>query len=187
MNDGDVQFERLVGTIAPKLLGYATRRVATPADAADVVAEVLLVAWRRFGAMPAGEEERVRWLYGVARRVLANHRRGRLRQSALTSTLRLHLEQVAPAPATVEALHVRAALGRLRADDRELLCLIAWEGLAPAEAAGVLGISPTRARKRLQRARERLRAELADGEPLTHAEPVSFGRLTEQRASGVDG
>lgn len=57
------------------LLAYALRRVAHPEDAADVVAETFLVAWRRRHDIPADDEARL-WLYGVARRVLANHHRG---------------------------------------------------------------------------------------------------------------
>ena len=65
-----------------RVLGYALRRVARPEDAADVVSETFLVAWRRLGDVP--EEPRTRlWLYGVARRVLANQRRGDRRRTAL--------------------------------------------------------------------------------------------------------
>jgi DNA-directed RNA polymerase specialized sigma24 family protein len=48
------RFEQLARRAAPKLLGYVARRVDPPADAADVVAEVLLVAWRRLEAVPPG-------------------------------------------------------------------------------------------------------------------------------------
>lgn len=47
----------------------------TPKDAADAVAETFLVAWRRLPEVPSGEEARP-WLYGVARRTLANQRLG---------------------------------------------------------------------------------------------------------------
>lgn len=53
-----------------------------PADAADAVAETFLVAWRRLGEVPDGREARL-WLFGVCRRVLANHRRGELRRRHL--------------------------------------------------------------------------------------------------------
>src|SRR4029453_6989545 len=60
-------------------LGYARRRVDRPEDAADVVADTMLVAWRRLDEVPSGRETRP-WLFGVARRVLANGRRGRGRR-----------------------------------------------------------------------------------------------------------
>jgi RNA polymerase sigma-70 factor (ECF subfamily) len=53
-----------------------------------------------------------------------------------------------------------AALARLRPDDRELLMLIAWEGLDATQAAAVLGCSRQALDTRLHRARARLRAEL---------------------------
>jgi len=56
------------------LLGYALRRTDNTDDAADVLAETFLAAWRRLDEVPRGDEARL-WLYGTARRVLANHRR----------------------------------------------------------------------------------------------------------------
>jgi RNA polymerase sigma-70 factor (ECF subfamily) len=54
-----------------------------------------------------------------------------------------------------------AALARLSESDRELLLLIAWDGLSPAEAATVLGVKPATARVRLLRARRRLTQALS--------------------------
>ncbi|WP_448641755.1 RNA polymerase sigma factor [Geodermatophilus sp. URMC 63] len=72
---------------------------------------------------------------------------------------------VVPDPAAVhedgaQRRRVRGALGRLSAEDRELVTLVAWEGLTPAQAAVALGIAPGTARVRLHRARTRLRALL---------------------------
>src|SRR5256714_11167773 len=68
------------------ILGYALRR-ADAADAADVVAETFTTAWRRLRDVPEGEEARL-WLYGVARRVLANQRRAERRRLRLAGPLR---------------------------------------------------------------------------------------------------
>jgi RNA polymerase sigma-70 factor, ECF subfamily len=67
--------EGLVDAHYDQLLGYALRRVDQPTDAADVVCEVLLATWRRIDEVPEGDEA-ILWLYGVARRTLANLRRG---------------------------------------------------------------------------------------------------------------
>jgi hypothetical protein len=48
---------------APEILGYALRRSGDPDDAADVVAEAFLIAWRRLGEVPPGDETRL-WLSG---------------------------------------------------------------------------------------------------------------------------
>lgn len=147
------------------LLGYALRRVSRAEDAADVVAETMLVAWRRLDDVPDGAEARL-WLFGVARRVLANQRRGGRRRDRLGERLRQELRaQVGldPAPMVVTSVDVRAAFDGLSADDREVLQLTAWEGLEPAEIATVLGLSAVAVRSRLHRARGRLRERLEAG------------------------
>jgi RNA polymerase sigma-70 factor (ECF subfamily) len=165
--ESDVEsFQRLYTEYVDPVLGYALRRVGTPADAADVVAETFLVAWRRRADVPAGEAARL-WLYGVARRVLANQRRGELRRSTLGSRLRAELPAAVPDPASAVADRTDAgrALGRLGAADREVVELTAWEGLDSREVAQVLGITSVAARARLSRARHRLR-ELLGHDPV---------------------
>ena len=163
-------FQRLYASYVDPVLGYALRRVATPADAADVVAETFLVAWRRRADVPAGEAARL-WLYGVARRILANQRRGDLRRSALGSRLRAELPAAVPDPAGPVAVRTDAvrALAQLGEADREVVELTAWEGLDSREVAEVLGITPVAARARLSRARHRLRGLLGhDPVPAGH-------------------
>jgi RNA polymerase sigma-70 factor (ECF subfamily) len=145
---------------ARDILGYALRRTRDPEDAADVVAETFLVAWRRLAEVPLGDEARL-WLYGTARHVLANQERGTRRRDRLTERLRDELRQQLPVQPAQEGSAFIEALARLGEADRELLMLIGWEELTPAEAAQTLGISPLAARTRLHRARRRLRAQLA--------------------------
>jgi RNA polymerase sigma-70 factor, ECF subfamily len=166
--------ERLAGLYAEHgrdVLAYALRRAAGPEDAADVVAETFLIAWRRLADVPAGDDARL-WLYGVARRVLANQRRGALRRTRLGERLRAELRGLAAveAPPSTEQPAVLVALGQLDEDDRELLLLVGWEELEPAQAARVVGGSAVAVRSRLHRARGRLRAamlatERRPGEP----------------------
>ncbi|MFC9692903.1 RNA polymerase sigma factor [Kribbella sp. NPDC056951] len=146
-----------------ELLGYALRRCSSPDDAADVVADTMLVAWRRFDQVPTDGTARL-WLYGVARRVLANHRRGVQRRDRLGERLRVELQDVVPDHADeVEANAVLvAAMAGLSDNDRELLMLTAWENLDPQEAAVVLDVPARVVRTRLHRARARLRERLGD-------------------------
>jgi RNA polymerase sigma-70 factor (ECF subfamily) len=138
------------------VLAYALRRTDA-ASAEDVVAEVFLTAWRRAERVP--EREPVLWLYGVARRVLANQRRAMRRREALADVLGSLARRDGTA-AEPDGSPVTAALARLRPDDREVLMLTAWEGLDAAQAATVLGCTPQAVHTRLHRARARLRAEL---------------------------
>lgn len=149
------------------LLGYALRRVSRPEDAADVVADTFLVAWRRRSTLPGGDEDKL-WLYGVARNLLANHRRGDRRRDRLGEALRERLAASAsrwapdPSAAVTGQVTVRQALARLGDLDREVLTLTAWEELEPREIAEVLGISAQAVRTRLSRARARLRDLVGD-------------------------
>jgi len=165
-------FER---THAP-LTAYAVRRVVDPADAADVVAETFLVAWRRLDDVPDGDAARP-WLYGVARRVLANHHRGERRRLALADRLREQVAEAVPAHEPADPALARA-MDRLPPDDRELLRLVAWEELGRDEVAQVLGVPRATVRVRLHRARRRLAALLAtlDTAPEDHDPPPVLQR-----------
>lgn len=150
------------------LLGFALRRTDRPEDAADVVADTFVVAWRRIDKVPPGGEARL-WLYGVCRRTLANHTRSGNRRDRLGAKLRDTLaESVVPDHGDTVAgnLSVTAALAELSRSDRELMQLTVWEGLEPREVALVLGIPARTVRTRLSRARARLREKLGgDAEP----------------------
>lgn len=155
------RFEALYAEHQAGVLGYVLRRTDSTHDAADVIAETFLVAWRRLEDAPTGASARL-WLYGVARRVLANHRRGERRRTQLAERLRGELAgRDAPEAASGELADLAAAFGSLADGDREVLALEAWEGLRAEEVAAVLGCSRNAARIRLYRARRRLRAAIA--------------------------
>jgi RNA polymerase sigma factor (sigma-70 family) len=164
------RFTSLARDVGPRVLAYAARRTRAPEDAADVLSETLLVTWRRLDTVPAERDEALLWMFGAARRVLANQRRGRRRGDALVERLRDHLEASVPPPDPA-GVEIRAALASLPQGDRELLSLIAWEGLDVSSAGWVLGIRPDAARKRLQRARRRLREALEQEVPLAALVP----------------
>lgn len=157
------RFRQLYEQHGRAIFAYALRRLEDPDDAADVLADTFLVAWRRAADVPAGDEGRL-WLYGVARRVLANRQRGERRRRRLDERLRNEVGTASgdqmPDRGSAE---VGAALARLEPTDRELIRLAGWEELSPKQIAGVLGISSVAARSRLHRARRRLRDQLAPG------------------------
>jgi RNA polymerase sigma factor (sigma-70 family) len=168
------RFEQLYASCHRAVLGYVLRRVTHPEDGADVIAETFLVAWRRLDEVPEGEGARL-WLYGVARRTLANQRRGERRRTALADRLR---SELAAAPVAEEhQSHLREiadALTRLSEGERELLRLEGWEGLDARQIATVLGISQNAVRIRLHRARRRLARALAalDHDTVTYPTAV---------------
>lgn len=151
------RFEAVYQQTYEQILGYAVRRCATPEDAADVVAETFATAWRRVDSLPRGDEARL-WLYGVARNVLANHRRGQAHRQSRLATLTADIADVytrSPEGAAERDVIARAFAG-LPDADRELLALVAWEGLDHGQIATVLDISRNAVRIRLHRARKRL-------------------------------
>jgi RNA polymerase sigma-70 factor (ECF subfamily) len=138
--------------------------------AGEVVSETFAIAWRRLDDVP---EQPLPWLLGVARNVLRDGFRAEARRASLAAELRTWIE---PAKADIgehvaERLMVLQAMAALPEDDREILILIAWQGLTPRDAAKVLGCTAATLRVRLHRARKRLAqaVDTADGGPsLVH-------------------
>jgi RNA polymerase sigma-70 factor (ECF subfamily) len=172
--DRERRLESLHETYYGTVRAYALRRT-DPHTAQDVVAEVFVIAWRRLDDLP---DEPLPWLFGVARRVLANHRRGAARRSALH--VRLEEQAAISAPGrdpldrlAGDAAQVHAALARLAERDREALLLVAWEGLEPEVAARAYGCSRATFAVRLHRARKRLAAALAaEAAVAPHPAPI---------------
>jgi RNA polymerase sigma-70 factor (ECF subfamily) len=164
------RLEGLFADHAQAVRAYALRRI-DPSTADDIVSEVFVVAFRRLDEVP---DEPLPWLLGIARRVLANHRRAVGRREVLTAQLTtLHAsvwrDEVSGEP------ELLGALAKLNDRDREVLLLIAWEDLDPASGAAALGCSRATFAVRLHRARRRLAAAMAQTE---HEGNITF-RPTE--------
>ncbi len=193
-----LRFTALYRANFDRVLVYALRRVADRQDALDVAAETFAIVWRRLDAVPEGPGA-TPWVFGVARRVLANTARARARRlhlhdrlsqgdrvlaaAPLESTARgragpgWELEVDAESAAPVDL--VLSALCQLPPRHQEVLRLAAWDDLGRAEMARALGCSTNavairlhRARRALQEAYDRERARCPTGsleDPRTHA------------------
>ncbi len=144
-----------------RVLAYVRRR-ADRADVEDIIAETYATAWRRRDIVP---DDALPWLFGVARRTLANSRRSARRRLLLTGRLAGEAHSAStgaqdPVSQLEDTIMMRSALGSLREADREALMLVAWEGLDNDRASVVLGISPQAFAVRLHRARRRLQDEV---------------------------
>ena len=138
----------------------ARRTDAETAD--DVLAETLLVCWRRLDDVPAGEEA-LPWAYAVARNALANAERGTGGSDGWPTGSPWSTRRARRRPRRTPADdRVTEALARLRPDEAELLRLWAWEQLSPAEIATVLDLTPNAVSIRLHRARGKLK-EILEG------------------------
>jgi RNA polymerase sigma-70 factor (ECF subfamily) len=154
-------FASFVDDVAQDLLAYFVRRVYPTEDASDLVAETMVVLWRRQDALPEDHDAARAWTFGVARGVLANYRRAGARRTALADALRAQLQTITPADPTELRAELIDALASLRPLDREIVLLVAWEGLSLELAATAMGVSPVAARARYSRARARLRKALS--------------------------
>src|SRR4051794_37201652 len=144
------RFEQIYTQHRDAVRAYVRRR-ASESVVDDVVADVFVVALRRIDDVPAAP---LPWLYGVARKTLANERR--------------RSEGVPPAvqsydPEPVGDPQLARAFAELSDADREVLRLVAWEGLSLRHAARALECSPVAARVRFHRAKARLAARLEAG------------------------
>ncbi|GGO05144.1 RNA polymerase sigma factor [Micromonospora parathelypteridis] len=153
------------------IVRYGLRRLADGDASAELAQEVFVVAWRRRGEVP---DRSLPWLYGVARRLLANQWRSRRGTPDLLPITEVDLARMAGssgADVTVGVADVRAALAVLSEFDQEILRLVGWEELTVSEAAKVLGCTRAAAAVRLHRARRRL-AEAMSDRPIHARRPV---------------
>jgi RNA polymerase sigma factor (sigma-70 family) len=135
---------------------FVARRAA-PELVDDVVSETFLVAWRRVDDVPVDAKP---WLYGVARNALATHVRTHGRWRALGVRL---VQEPAPTmhgadDVAIDRTDLARAWELLSDGDREVIALVAWDGLSAMQAAAVLGCRPSTFSVRLTRARKRLLA-----------------------------
>lgn len=152
-------FVRLYEATYAGLRRFLERRI-DPAHVDDVLADVYVVAWRRFADVPTEEDGARAWLYGVAHRTLLSARRSHQRHAGLPIRVAEEWpDATAFDPDLLSArLDLATAWKRLSRVHQEAIALTVWDGLAAPQAAEVLGISPVAFRLRLSRARRALRA-----------------------------
>jgi RNA polymerase sigma-70 factor (ECF subfamily) len=132
----------------------------------ELAEDLFQETWMRFARHARGlrpDTEPRAWLYAVARNLVRSHARWALGDAAAVASFAswwyLDGPHAAPHDAAVAADAARClerGLSRLPLAAREVLLLVAAEGLAVDEAARVLGVTPEAARQRLHRARAAL-------------------------------
>jgi len=163
--EGDAgAWEALYRRAYPRLLAYATRRLPGAEAAQDAVSEAMVRAVNgidRFRSEGAGFDA---WLYGILRHVVLDAQGGRRRESAdpvpdIVDNEPLPLDRMLHQE---EAGALRAAFGRLRSEDQELLELRVVAGLPAEDAARVMGRRAGAVRMAQSRALVRLRSLLEE-------------------------
>lgn len=181
METAQQRFEQIFDRHAQAVLAYCARRTET-SHAHDLTSQVFTVAWRRIDDLPDGEEA-LPWLYGVAAKVLANHRRATARFTRLVTKVSGLAMRHDPGPESQvvrneEDREVREALASLSRIDREVIMLVAWEDLTRQQVAVALECSQEAAKKRYQRALKRLERRLGEhvnAVPTPHSAPEGGG------------
>ncbi|MCU1678048.1 MAG: hypothetical protein JWM93_2806 [Frankiales bacterium] len=159
-----------------RVFRQATRLVEGRDEAEDIAASAFLELWRRRQAVRLVGGSVLPWLLVTTSNVARNAVRARRRHRAFLA--RLPREEQAPDAATVavDGTHLgiqhelRHALRSLPQQDLHLISLVALEDLSVADAAAVLNISPSAAKTRLHRVRERMRAQLGDFDTISTAQ-----------------
>src|SRR5438874_8128013 len=111
------RFEQIYAEQHDAVRAYVRRRVAEDA-VDDVVSETFLVCWRKLDRVP---DEALPWLYAVARKTIANHRRKLARQAPPRAA-------VGGEPEPVGGGALAAAFAGLSERDREVVGLVGWGG-----------------------------------------------------------
>lgn len=154
-----VQFEALFRSHYRDVHRFALRRIDASV-AEEIATETFTICWAKLDSVP---DPALPWLYGVARNCVANRRRRMERHEQTAARVQAELGGVDardPAERFAERDSILRAFTSLSEPDREALRLVAWEGLALADAARAAGTSRPAFAMRVHRARRRLAAHL---------------------------
>jgi RNA polymerase sigma factor (sigma-70 family) len=172
------RFASIFDRHAPHIQRYLARRLGQQV-ADDLVADTFLVAFDKRARYDLSRSDARPWLYGIATNLVRQHQREEVREYRLRASIKPdldhdgHADRVA-ARVTAAAMNrlLATALAELSDGDRDVLLLVAWEGLTYEEVAAALAIPVGTVRSRLHRARRQVRAVLTTP---TDEEIVSYG------------
>jgi RNA polymerase sigma-70 factor (ECF subfamily) len=167
--DGDA-FDRVYERSRARLFGFLARLSGDPALAEDLLQETFLRLARHAPELSA-DTRLDAWLFRVARNLFISHRRWAMLDAARVAELELWraIAPEAPSPFGLAAgnetqRRLELALAALPLAQREVLLLVAVDGMSPTDAAEVLGVPAATVRQRLLRARGMLRGEIEHDE-----------------------
>lgn len=143
----------------PRLRRYARALTGDSSRADDLVQDTLERALSRFSLWRPGNLRA--WLFTIMHNIFVNQIRSAAHIDYLADDLLPDLPLRATQSDNLELRDLDRALGRLTAEQREVLLLVGLEDLSYEEAAKVVGAPVGTVMSRLSRGRERLRALLA--------------------------
>jgi RNA polymerase sigma-70 factor (ECF subfamily) len=160
-------FERVYLSEVDVVMAYFARRCSEPQTVADLTSETFVRAATGFGTFDPARGSPRAWMFGIAANVYARHcaqaAGGRAAAARLAGHRPLDTDEFEELAARVDAERAGRALmescSELPELERAAVELVDLAGFTPKEAAAALGISRVALRKRLSRARARLRKE----------------------------
>jgi len=161
------EFEQVYRSNVGVVMGYFARRCGEPQTVADLTSETFVRAAGAYGGFNPERGSARAWLFGIAAHVYAWHceqaANGRDAAARLAGRRVLQIDEIEELAARIDAERAGRALiercAQLPAIERAAVELVDLSGLTPKEAAAALGVSRVVLRKRLSRARARLRKE----------------------------
>jgi RNA polymerase sigma factor (sigma-70 family) len=161
------EFEQVYLRNVDVLMSYFARRCRDPQTVADLTSETFVRAMDGFAGFDPRRGSDRAWLFGIAARVFARHCEQSAGRRDAVARLGGHRpldeDEIEELAERIDAERDGAALmrrfARLPAVERAAIELVDLEGLSPMDAAVALGVSRVAFRKRLSRARSRLRKE----------------------------
>jgi RNA polymerase sigma-70 factor (ECF subfamily) len=162
------EFEQVYLGNVDVVMAYFARRCAEPQIVADLTSETFVRAASGFETFDPGKGSSRAWLFGIAGHVYAWHcahaASGRDAAARLAGRRPLDDDEIDELTHRIDAQRAGRRLieacSELPMIERAAIELVDLAGLTPKEAAGALGVSGVVLRKRLSRARARLRKEL---------------------------
>jgi RNA polymerase sigma-70 factor (ECF subfamily) len=144
--------------LVDRVYAYAAYRLASPADAEDVVGEAIERALRYRSSYDPRRGDPVAWVIGIARRCIAD--RSLASEPVPDERAASGWVEGHESP-SIRALELREALAGLPDRDREIIALRFGADLSAREIADVLEVRTNTVEVALHRALARLRDELA--------------------------
>jgi len=158
----DPGFDALYRSQAPVLAGYLTRLTGDPGLAEDLCQETFSRLLQRGPADPHLNGATGAWLFKVATNLARDRWRARRPETLRDEPVDEATDGARAAAARDAQACVRAEVGRLPFDLREVFLMRAHHGLSFAAIGGAIGASDRTAKERFRRAREILAHRLRD-------------------------
>lgn len=152
--------ETIYSELGASLRGFILQRVSDPQTADDILQDVFLKIYTHLDTL-RDDAKVSSWVYQIARNAIIDHYRKR-EDAPLPDVEQIELPAEDERMRAALAASVACMLERLPAEYQSALRMDALEGVPQADIAARLGLSPSGAKSRVQRARHKLRAMLLD-------------------------